>query len=60
MNFKKDQFTDKAYIALELASQASKQMKSGYIGSEHLLVGLIRERTGVAAMVLKDNNVDEI
>ena len=60
MNFKKEQFTDKAYIALELASQASKQMKSGYIGSEHLLVGLIRERTGVAAMVLKDNNVDEI
>ena len=60
MNLRKEDFTDKANIALTLASQAAKQLKSSYIGSEHILLGLIRESTGVAAMVLKDNNVDEI
>ena len=56
----KDRYTEKAQIALALAEQAAKQMKAGYIGSEHLLLGLIRENTGVAAMVLKSNNVDEM
>lgn len=53
-------FTDKARNALTLAEKAAKQFKVGYIGTEHLLLGLIRERTGAAAMVLKDNHVDEM
>lgn len=53
-------YTQKAEIALTLAQQAAKQLKSGYVGSEHILLGLIRESTGVAAMVLKDNNIDEM
>jgi len=52
-------FTDKAKIALVHAEKVVKQLKAGYIGSEHILVGLIREKTGVAALVLKDNHVEE-
>lgn len=54
------QFTDKAKIALQLAAKAAKDLHQSYIGSEHLLVGLVREKTGVAAKVLQDNGVDEI
>ncbi len=52
-------FTDKAKVALVHAERVAKQLKAGYIGSEHILVGLIREKTGVAAMVLKENHVEE-
>ena len=54
------QFTDKAKTALQLAAKAAKDLHRSYIGSEHLLVGLVREKTGVAAKVLKENGVDEI
>ena len=54
------QFTDKAKTALQLAVKAAKDLHQSYIGSEHLLVGLVREKTGVAAKVLQDNGVDEI
>lgn len=54
------QFTDKAKTALKLAAKAAKDLHQSYIGSEHLLVGLVREKTGVAAKVLQDNGVDEI
>ena len=54
------QFTDKAKTALQLAAKAAKELHQSYIGSEHLLVGLVREKTGVAAKVLQDNGVDEI
>ena len=51
------QFTEKADAALVLASKCAKQLKQGYIGTEHILVGLIKEGTGVAAKVLTDNGV---
>lgn len=54
------QFTDKAKTALHLASKAAKDLHQNYVGSEHLLVGLAKERTGVAAKVLMENGVDEI
>lgn len=54
------QFTDKAKTALQLAAKAAKDLHQSYVGSEHLLVGLVREKTGVAAKVLKENGVDEI
>ncbi len=53
------QFTDKAKTALILAEKAAKSMRQGYVGTEHILLGLFRERTGVAARVLADNGVDE-
>ncbi len=53
------QFTDKAKTALILAQKAARSMRQGYIGTEHILIGLLRERTGVAARVLADNGVEE-
>ena len=52
-------YTRKAEKVLELAGKISKELKHGYIGTEHLLLGLIREGTGVAAKVLAGNNVTE-
>lgn len=51
------EFTNKAQTALKLAEKCAKQLKQGYIGTEHILLGLIREETGVAAKVLHDNGV---
>lgn len=53
------QFTDKAKAALLLAEKSAKKLKQGYVGTEHILVGLMQEKTGVAARVLFDNGVDE-
>ncbi|MGN0308349.1 MAG: ATP-dependent Clp protease ATP-binding subunit [Lachnospiraceae bacterium] len=52
------QFTDKAKTALLLAAKAAEKLHQPYIGTEHILVGLLRENTGVAARVLLDNGVD--
>ncbi|MBO5474052.1 MAG: ATP-dependent Clp protease ATP-binding subunit [Lachnospiraceae bacterium] len=52
------QFTDKAKAALTLAERAARSLKQSYVGSEHILLGLLRENTGVAASVLQSNGVD--
>ena len=52
------QFTDKAQNALAQAGRCARSLKQGYIGTEHILVGLLKEDTGVAAKVLKDNGVE--
>lgn len=52
------QFTDKAQHALSLATKCARKLKQGYVGSEHILVGLIQEETGVAGRVLSANEVD--
>ena len=54
------QFTDKAKAALMLAERTAKKLRQGYVGTEHILVGLMQEKTGVAARVLFDNGVDEV
>lgn len=53
------EYTDKAKAALQLAEKAARSLKQGYVGTEHLLVGLMREKTGVAARVLFENGVEE-
>lgn len=53
------EFTEKAKRALELSEEISKELHHRYIGSEHLLCGLMREGTGVAARVLKDAHLEE-
>lgn len=53
------QFTDKAKTALLLAGRAAKSLHQNYTGTEHILLGLIREKTGVAAKVLLDNGAKE-
>lgn len=52
-------YTNKASKALELAGKTSKMLRHSYIGTEHLLVGLLKEGTGVAANVLMTLGVDE-
>ena len=52
------QFTDKAKSALERAAKCARSLKQGYVGTEHILVGLLKEDTGVAARVLTGNGVD--
>lgn len=53
------EFTGKAYRALMLAEQCARSLHQSYVGSEHILVGLLREGTGVAARVLLDNGANE-
>ncbi len=53
------QYTEKAQRALDLAFKTSKELKHGYVGSEHILLGLLRENTGVASKVLFANGVEE-
>lgn len=50
-------FTQKAQAALKQAEKCAKSLKQGYIGTEHILVGLLKEESGVAAKVLTDNKV---
>ncbi len=54
------QFTDKAKAALMLAERAARGLRQSYVGSEHILLGLLRENTGVAATVLQNNKVDPV
>lgn len=50
-------FTEKAEAALKYAERCARSLKQGYVGTEHILVGLLKEDTGVAARVLADNGV---
>jgi ATP-dependent Clp protease ATP-binding subunit ClpC len=47
-----DKFTERARKALSLAQEEAQRFQHNYIGTEHLLLGLIREDEGVAAKVL--------
>jgi len=50
-------YTDKAQAALTLAQKSARSLQQGYIGTEHILLGLLKEGSGVAAKVLTDNGV---
>lgn len=52
-------FTEKARVAISEAHDSAAQMGHNYIGSEHLLLGLIKEGSGVAAKVLEKSGVTE-
>lgn len=51
-------YTGKAKRALDIAARMSRAMHHNYIGTEHILLGLLKENTGVAAQVLKENGVE--
>ena len=53
-----NRFTQRAQAALRLAQEASAQLGHGYVGSEHLLLGLSREGQGVAAKVLRNAGLE--
>ncbi len=50
-------FTPRAKKVLELCGEAAKELRHNYIGTEHLLLGMIREEQGLAASVLKELGV---
>ena len=54
---KLDRFTQRARRVLAFAQEEAERLNHSYIGTEHLLLGLLREETGVAGKVLRDLNV---
>jgi ATP-dependent Clp protease ATP-binding subunit ClpC len=53
-----ERFTQRARRVLSLAHQEAERMRHSYIGTEHLLLGLIREEGGVAGRVLRELGLD--
>jgi ATP-dependent Clp protease ATP-binding subunit ClpC len=53
-----DKFTEQARKALSLAQEEAHRFRHNYIGTEHLLLGLVREDDGVAAKVLQKLGVE--
>ena len=51
-------FTDRARKVMQLANQEAQRLNHEYVGTEHVLLGLIKEGNGVAANVLKNLDVD--
>ncbi len=52
-------FTQKANTALNLAIESAEKIGHSYVGTEHILLGLIKEGTGVAATALAQSSVTE-
>jgi hypothetical protein len=53
-----ERFTDRARKVMQLANQEAQRFNHEYIGTEHILLGLIKEGAGVAANVLKNFDLD--
>src|SRR5947208_6811936 len=53
-----ERFTDRARKVMQLANQEGQRFNHEYIGTEHILLGLVKEGTGVAANVLKNLDID--
>ena len=51
-------FTDRVRKVLQMAREEAARLHHEYVGTEHILLGLIREEDGVAARVLKDLGVE--
>ena len=52
-------YTRSAQEVLRLAAEAAREAGSGYIGTEHLLVGMVREPDGVASRILRSNGLTQ-
>jgi ATP-dependent Clp protease ATP-binding subunit ClpC len=53
-----ERFTDRARKVMQLANQEAQRFNHEYIGTEHILLGLIKEGSGVAANVLRNLDID--
>ena len=53
-----ERFSDRARKVLSLAQEEAQRFNHNYIGTEHILLGLVREGEGVAARVLSNLGVD--
>lgn len=54
-----NQMTRRAEEIVRLAKEIAQQDKQGFVGTEHLLLGIIREGTGLGAQVLRDHGINE-
>ncbi len=53
-----DKFTERARKVFSLAQEEAQRVQHNYIGTEHLLLGLVREEEGVAAKVLRKLDIE--
>src|SRR5678815_2490452 len=53
-----ERFTDRARKVMALANQEAQRFNHEYIGTEHILLGIVKEGTGVGANVLKNLDLD--
>jgi ATP-dependent Clp protease ATP-binding subunit ClpA len=53
-----DRFTDRARKVMQLANQEAQRFNHEYVGTEHILLGLVKEGSGVAANALKNLDID--
>ena len=54
-----DRFTERAKSVLTFAHEAAAELGHGYVGSEHILLGIARDGGGAAARVLRNNGLDK-
>ena len=52
-------FTQKAINAINLSEKAAIELGHSYVGSEHILLGLLKEGTGIAYNALKEYSITE-
>jgi ATP-dependent Clp protease ATP-binding subunit ClpC len=53
-----ERFSDRARTVMQLANQEAQRFNHEYVGTEHILLGLVKEGSGVAANVLKNLDID--
>src|SRR5438876_7909675 len=53
-----ERFTDRARKVMQLANQEAQRFNHDYVGTEHILLGLVKEGAGVAAQVLASRDID--
>src|SRR5438045_8371899 len=53
-----ERFTDRARKVMQLANQEAQRLDHEFIGTEHILLGLVKEGSGVAASVLKNLGIE--
>lgn len=54
-----NKFTPRAEEALRLSQEAAGELGHGYVGTEHLLLGLLREEEGIAHRVLREYGITD-
>ena len=54
-----NRFTESAQNAINLAAESAMELGHNYVGTEHMLLGLIKEGDGVAAKILESNDINE-
>ena len=55
----KGQFTQKAEQAIEMARMAAGGLGHGYVGTEHLILGILMEHEGIGARILEKRGINE-